>query len=60
MDKARAIDILKALTELYPEVRAAFEARGFKEQSHKTIGEWTTGLLRRTSWLSRRLRPMLR
>lgn len=33
------------LAELYPEVRAAFEARGFKEQSRKTIGEWTTGLL---------------
>ena len=33
------------LTELYPEVLAAYEARGFKELSHKTIGEWTTGLL---------------
>ena len=35
------------LTELYPEVLAAYEARGFKELSRKTIGEWTTGLLTR-------------
>ena len=33
------------LTELYPEVLAAYEARGLKEISHKTFGEWTTGLL---------------
>ncbi|MCQ2396035.1 MAG: 50S ribosomal protein L11 methyltransferase [Kiritimatiellae bacterium] len=33
------------LTELYPEVLAAYEARGLKEVSRKTIGEWTTGLL---------------
>ena len=33
------------LTELYPEVLAAYESRGFKEVSRKTIGEWTTGLL---------------
>ncbi len=33
------------LTTLYPEVLAAYEARGLKEVSHKTIGEWTTGLL---------------
>lgn len=33
------------LSELYPEVLAAFEARGFAECSRKTIGEWTTGLL---------------
>jgi ribosomal protein L11 methyltransferase len=33
------------LNELYPEVFAAYEARGFKELSRKTIGEWTTGLL---------------
>ncbi len=33
------------LVELYPEVRAAFEARGFREVSNKTIGEWTTGWL---------------
>ncbi len=35
------------LTELYPEVLAAFTARGMTEVSHQTIGEWTTGLLRR-------------
>ena len=35
------------LTELYPDVRAAYEARGFVEQSTKTIGEWTTGLFLR-------------
>ena len=35
------------LNELYPEVRAAFESRGLKEISHKTLGEWTTGLLSR-------------
>ena len=33
------------LTDLYPEVLAAYEARGFKEVSRKTLGEWTTGLL---------------
>ena len=33
------------LTTLYPEVLAAYEARGFKELERKTIGEWTTGLL---------------
>ena len=33
------------LTELYPEVLAAYTARGLKEVSHRTIGEWTTGLL---------------
>ena len=36
------------LTELYPEVLAAYEARGLREVSRKTIGEWTTGLLERT------------
>ena len=35
------------LAELYPEVLAAFTSRGFSEVSSKTIGEWTTGLLRR-------------
>ena len=34
------------LTELYPEVLATFAARGLKEVSRKTLGEWTTGLLR--------------
>ena len=33
------------LTELYPEVLAAYEARGLREVSRRTIGEWTTGLL---------------
>ncbi len=33
------------LNELYPEVLSAYEARSFREVSHKTIGEWTTGLL---------------
>ena len=33
------------LTTLYPEVLSAYEKRGLKEVSHKTIGEWTTGLL---------------
>lgn len=32
------------LSELYGEVRAAYEARGFKERSNRTYGEWTTGL----------------
>lgn len=35
------------LTTLYPEVKAAYEERGFKEVSSKTIGEWTTGLYER-------------
>lgn len=35
------------LTTLYPEVLAAFATRGFAEVSRKTLGEWTTGLLRR-------------
>lgn len=35
------------LTELYPEVLAAYRKRGMEEVSHKTIGEWTTGLLKR-------------
>ena len=33
------------LTEIYPEVLAAYEARGLREVSRRTIGEWTTGLL---------------
>ena len=33
------------LTELYPDVLAAYEKRGLKEVNRKTIGEWTTGLL---------------
>ena len=35
------------LTDLYPDVLAAYEARGLKEVSRKTLGEWTTGLLTR-------------
>ena len=35
------------LSELYPEVLAAYAARGFAEVSRKTLGEWTTGRLRR-------------
>jgi len=41
----RHIIVSGILTELYPDVLAAYEARGLKELSHKTIGEWTTGLL---------------
>ena len=37
------------LTELYPEVLAAFASRGFREVSRKTLGEWSTGLLTRAS-----------
>ena len=44
--KSRII-ISGILNELYPEVLAAYEDRGFKEVSRKTIGEWTTGLLMR-------------
>ena len=33
------------LTELYSDVLAAYEARGLREVSRKTLGEWTTGLL---------------
>ncbi len=35
------------LNELYGEVRAAFEQRGFREVSSQAIGEWTTGRLER-------------
>ena len=37
------------LNELYPEVLAAFAKVGFAEVSRKSIGEWSTGLLRRSS-----------
>ena len=33
------------LSELYPDVLAAFAAHGLKELSRTTLGEWTTGLL---------------
>ena len=35
------------LTELYPEVLAAFTSRGFRDVSRKNLGEWSTGLLSR-------------
>ena len=35
------------LSDVYPEVLAAFSARGFSEVSRKVRGEWTTGLLAR-------------
>lgn len=35
------------LSTLYPEVLDAFASRGLHEISHRTIGEWTTGLLSR-------------
>ena len=41
----RHLIISGILTELYPEVLAAYEARGLREVSSKTLGEWTTGLL---------------
>ena len=44
----RRLIISGILTDLYPEVLAAYEARGLKEVSRKTLGEWTTGLLTRS------------
>ena len=41
----RRLVISGILTELYPDVLKAYEARGLKEVSRKTFGEWTTGLL---------------
>lgn len=43
----RRLIISGILTELYPEVLAAYVKRGFAEVSNKTFGEWTTGLLTR-------------
>lgn len=37
------------LEEVYPEVKAAYEALGFAEESSKLIGEWRTGLFRRVA-----------
>ncbi len=34
------------LTELYPEVKAAYEAIGFEEIATREIGEWKSGLFR--------------
>ena len=45
------------LAELYPEVLAAFESRGFGEVSRKTIGEWTTGLLSAASFSNAQTLP---
>jgi len=45
--KSRLI-ISGILTELYPEVLAAYTSRGLAEVERKTIGEWTTGLLIRS------------
>ncbi|MGN0852128.1 MAG: 50S ribosomal protein L11 methyltransferase [Kiritimatiellia bacterium] len=36
------------LEEIYPDVRGAYLARGFAEVSSKLVGEWRTGLFRRT------------
>jgi ribosomal protein L11 methyltransferase len=41
----RHLIISGILEELYPEVLAAYTARGLVELSRTTIGEWTTGLL---------------
>lgn len=43
----RRLVISGILAELYPEVLAAYEARGFREVSSRTLGEWKTGLLER-------------
>ena len=43
----RKLVISGILTELYPEVLAAFASRGFREVSRKNLGEWSTGLLTR-------------
>ena len=43
----RTLVVSGILDELYPEVLAAFASRGFREVSHKAVGEWTTGCLRR-------------
>ena len=40
------------LDELYPEVKAAYEALGFSEVSSKLIGEWRTGLFAATACLT--------
>ena len=41
----RRLIISGILNELYPEVLAAYAARGFREVGRKTFGEWTTGLV---------------
>ena len=42
---ARRLVLSGILSEVYPEVLAAYAGRGFREVSRRTIGEWTTGLL---------------
>ena len=44
---SRDLVVSGILTELYPEVLAAYVAQGFTEVARRTIGEWTTGHLRR-------------
>ena len=44
---SRHLVVSGILTTLYPDVLAAYAARGFAEVSRKTLGEWTTGLLAR-------------
>lgn len=39
-----AIILSGILDELYPEVKSAYEAKGFRELSSKLVGEWRTGL----------------
>ena len=34
------------LDEIYPEVAAAYKARGFREESSRLVGEWRTGRFR--------------
>lgn len=43
----RRLIISGILNELYPDVLAAYAARGFREAGRRTLGEWTTGLLER-------------
>ena len=44
---SRDLVVSGILTELYPEVLAAYAAHGFSEVSRRTLGEWSTGHLRR-------------
>ena len=44
---SRHLVVSGILTTLYPDVLAAYAARGFAEVSRKALGEWTTGLLAR-------------
>ena len=41
------------LDEIYPEVRAAYEEKGFAETDSRLIGEWRTGLFRNIKGESR-------